>query len=157
MAYSYKPHYFEEFEVGQTFQSPGRTITETDVVMHSAMTSDWNELHTNSEHAEERGFGERIVHGPMTFVQTIGMVMRIGILERTAFAFLGMNYMDLPNPVYIGDTVSVDIEVAETKSLESRDDVGLVIFETEMTTQEDTVVFQGDMKFFVLSSENTES
>jgi acyl dehydratase len=152
MAYSYEPHHFEEFEEGQMFQSPGRTITETDVVMHSAMTSDWNELHTNAEHAKERDFGERIVHGPMTFVQAIGMVMRIGILERTAYAFLGMNYMDLPNPVHIGDTVSLEIEVAETKSLESRDDVGLVVFETEMTTQDETVVFQGDLKFFVLTA-----
>ncbi|ELY44788.1 MaoC/PaaZ C-terminal domain-containing protein [Natronorubrum bangense] len=153
MAYSYEPHRFEEFEEGQTFLSPGRTITETDVVMHSAMTSDWNELHTNKEHAKERDFGERIVHGPMTFVQAIGMVMRIGILERTAYAFLGMNYMDLPNPVHIGDTVSLEIEVAETKSLESRDDVGLVVFETEMTTQDETVVFQGDLKFFVLTAD----
>ncbi|MFA9427697.1 MaoC/PaaZ C-terminal domain-containing protein [Natronorubrum sp. A-ect3] len=153
MAYSYEPHRFEEFEEGQTFLSPGRTITETDVVMHSAMTSDWNELHTNKEHAKERDFGERIVHGPMTFVQAIGMVMRIGILERTAYAFLGMNYMDLPNPVHIGDTVSLEIEVAETKSLDSRDDVGLVVFETEMTTQDETVVFQGDLKFFVLTAD----
>ena len=153
MAYSYEPHRFEEFKEGQTFLSPGRTITETDVVMHSAMTSDWNELHTNKEHAKKRDFGERIVHGPMTFVQAIGMVMRIGILERTAYAFLGMNYMDLPNPVHIGDTVSLEIEVAETKSLDSRDDVGLVVFETEMTTQDETVVFQGDLKFFVLTAD----
>ncbi|MFU8870165.1 MaoC/PaaZ C-terminal domain-containing protein [Natronococcus sp.] len=156
MVYSYKPHHFEEFEEGQTFRSPGRTITETDVVMHAATTSDWNELHTNEEFARERDFDGRIVHGPMTFVQAIGMVMRIGILERTAYAFLGMNYMDLPDPVRIGDTVSVDIEVAETKALESRDDVGLVVFETEMTTQEETVVFQGDLKFFVLKTDQTE-
>ena len=152
MAYSYEPHHFEEFEEGQTFHSPGRTITETDVVMHAATTGDWNELHTNREHARERDFGERIVHGPMTFVQAIGMVMRIGILEQTAYAFLGMNYMDLPAPVHIGDTVSVEIEVAETKDLESRDDVGLVVFDAEMTTQDNTVVFQGDLKFFVLRS-----
>ncbi|MDG5821454.1 MaoC/PaaZ C-terminal domain-containing protein [Natronococcus sp. A-GB7] len=156
MVYSYRPHHFEEFKEGETFRSPGRTITETDVVMHAATTSDWNELHTNEEFARERDFDGRIVHGPMTFVQAIGMVMRIGILERTAYAFLGMNYMDLPNPVRIGDTVSVDIEVAETKALESRDDVGLVVFETEMATQEETVVFQGDLKFFVLKTDQTE-
>ena len=155
MAYSYEPHHFEEFEAGQTFRSPGRTITETDVVMHSAMTGDWNELHTNREHAQERDFGERIVHGPMTFVQAIGMVMRIGILERTAYAFLGMNYMDLPNPVRIDDTVSVEIEVAETRELESRDDVGMVVFDTEMTTQEETVVFRGDLKFFVRKADES--
>lgn len=152
MAYSYEPHHFEAFEDGQTFRSPGRTITETDVVMQSAMTRDWNELHTNKEHAEQRDFGARIAHGAMTFNYAIGMLMSVGILERTAYAFLGMDAMELPNPAYIGDTVSVEIEVAETKELESRDDVGLVVFEVEMTTQAETVVFWGDLKFFVLKT-----
>ncbi|MEM4781065.1 MAG: MaoC/PaaZ C-terminal domain-containing protein [Halalkalicoccus sp.] len=149
MAYSYEPHRFEEFEEGRTFKSPGRTITETDVVMQSAMTGDWNELHTNREHAAEREFGERIAHGAMTFNYAIGMVMSVGILERTAYAFLGMDSMTLPNPVYVGDTVSVEIEVTETREVASRDDVGLVVFETTMTTHDDRVVFRGDLKFFV--------
>lgn len=153
MAYSYEPHHFEEFEEGQTFLSPGRTITETDVVMHSAMTSDWNELHTNAEHASERDFGERIVHGPMTFVQAIGMVMRIGILERTAYAFLGMNYMDLPNPVHIGDTLQLEFVVDKQKDIESRDDAGIVVLDSEMENQDGTVVFQGDMKFLIKSKD----
>jgi len=150
MAYSYEPHHFEAFEEGQVFESPGRTMTETDVVMYASISSDWNELHANEEFAREREFGERIVHGPMTFVQAIGMLMRIGILERTAYAFLGMNAMDLPNPVFIGDTISLEVEVAEKRTLESRDDVGLVVFDTTVTNQDETVVFQGDMKFFVL-------
>lgn len=152
MAYSYEPHHFEAFEDGQTFRSPGRTITETDVVMQSALSGDWNELHTNKEHAEQRDFGERIAHGAMTFNYAVGMLMSVGILERTAYAFLGMNDVHFPNPAYIGDTVSVEIEVTETNELESRDDVGLVVFGIEMTTQEETVVFQGDLTFFVLKT-----
>jgi acyl dehydratase len=89
----------------------------------------------------------------MTFVQATGFVYRTGIVERTAFAFLGMNYMDLPNPVYIGDTLSLEIEVTETKDLSSREDAGLVVLDTEMTNQDDTVVFQGDMKFLIQTNE----
>ncbi|ELY52887.1 MULTISPECIES: MaoC family dehydratase [Natronococcus] len=153
MAYSYEPHYFEDFEEGQTFESVGRTVTEADFVMHSALAGDWTELHTNAEYAEDSAFGERIAHGPMTFVQATGFVYRTGIVERTAFAFLGMNYMDLPNPVYIGDTLSLDIEVTETKDAGSRDDAGLVVLDTEMTNQDGTVVFQGDMKFLIKTAE----
>ncbi|MDG5820330.1 MaoC/PaaZ C-terminal domain-containing protein [Natronococcus sp. A-GB7] len=149
MAYSYEPHHFEDFEEGQTFQSVGRTVTEADFVMHSALAGDWTELHTNKEYAEDSAFGERIAHGPMTFVQATGFVYRTGIVERTAFAFLGMNYMDLPNPVHIGDTLSLEIEVTETKDAGSRDDAGLVVLDTEMTNQDGTVVFQGDMKFLI--------
>ncbi|ELY96062.1 MULTISPECIES: MaoC/PaaZ C-terminal domain-containing protein [Natrialba] len=149
MAYSYEPHHFEDFEVGQEFESVGRTVTEADFVMHSALSGDWTELHTNKDYAEDGPFEGRIAHGPMTFVQATGFVYRTGIVERTAFAFLGMNYMDLPNPVYIGDTLSLDIEVTETKDVSSRDDAGLVVLDTVMTNQDDTVVFEGDMKFLI--------
>ncbi|EMA05107.1 monoamine oxidase [Haloarcula sp. CBA1130] len=152
MAYSYEPHHFEDFEAGQEFISVGRTVTESDFVMHSALSGDWTELHTNKEYAEEQEFGERIAHGPMTFVQATGFVYRTGIVERTAFAFLGMNYMDLPNPVHIGDTLQLEIVVDKTKEV-GRDDAGLVVLDTEMENQDGTVVFEGDMKFLIKKRE----
>ncbi|GGK77792.1 MaoC family dehydratase [Haloarcula sebkhae] len=152
MAYSYEPHHFEDFEEGQEFISVGRTVTESDFVMHSALSGDWTELHTNKEYAEEQEFGERIAHGPMTFVQATGFVYRTGIVERTAFAFLGMNYMDLPNPVHIGDTLQLEIVVDNTKEV-GRDDAGLVVLDTEMENQDGTIVFEGDMKFLIKKRE----
>jgi acyl dehydratase len=152
MAYSYEPHYFEDFEEGQEFTSVGRTVTETDFVMHSALSGDWTELHTNKEYAQDQQFGQRIAHGPMTFVQATGFVYRTGIVERTALAFLGMNYMDLPNPVHIGDTLQLEMVVEETKDV-GRDDAGLVVLDTEMENQDGVVVFQGDMKFLIKSED----
>jgi acyl dehydratase len=148
MAYSYEPHYFEDFEVGKTFETVGRTITETDFVMHSALSGDWTELHTNREYVQDTQFEGRIAQGPMTFVQATGLVYRSGIVERTAVAFLGMNYMDLPAPVYIDDTVSLEMEVTERKEL-SREDAGLVVLDCTLTNQDDTVVLAGDMKFLI--------
>lgn len=149
MPYSYEPHHFEDFTVGEQFQSVGRTVTETDLVNHSAFTGDWTELHTNSEYAGDSEFGGRVAHGPMTFSLATGFVYRCGFLERTVVAFLGMNYMDIPAPVYEGDTVSLAMEVTETTELSSRDDAGLVVIDTTMTDQNDEVVFEGDMKFLV--------
>ena len=149
MPYSYEPHYFEDLEEGQTFESAGRTVTETDFAMHSMFTSDWTELHTNKEYSEDGPFGARIAQGPMTFILSTGLFQRTGIVERTVVAFLGMNYMDIPNPVFIGDTVSADFEVTEKRDLDSRDDAGLVVIDSTMTTQDDTVVFEGDMKFLI--------
>ncbi|ELZ80410.1 acyl dehydratase [Haloferax elongans ATCC BAA-1513] len=148
MAYSYEPHYFEDFEEGKEFESVGRTVTEADFMMHSALSGDWTELHTNKEYAEDTQFGQRIAHGPMTFVQSTGFVYRSGIVERTAIAFLGMNYMDLPNPVFIGDTLSQTMVVTGQKEL-SREDAGLVTIDVEMTKQDGTVVLEGDMKFLI--------
>jgi acyl dehydratase len=147
MPYSYRPHHFEDFEEGETFESVGRTVTEADFVMHSAFSGDWTELHTNRHYADEEYFGERVAHGPMTFILATGFVYRCGFLERTVLAFLGMNYMDIPAPVHMGDTISLDMEVVETKELSSRDDAGLVVIDTVMTNQNGEEVFSGDMKF----------
>jgi len=149
MPYSYRPHHFEDFEEGETFESVGRTVTEADFVMHSAFSGDWTELHTNRHYADEEYFGERVAHGPMTFILATGFVYRCGFLERTVLAFLGMNYMDIPAPVYMGDTISLDMEVVETKELSSRDDAGLVVIDTVMTNQNGEEVFSGDMKFMI--------
>jgi acyl dehydratase len=147
MAYSYEPHYFEDMEVGKTFESAGRTVTETDFVMHSMFTGDWTELHTNTEYAEDGPFGARIAQGPMTFILSTGLFQRTGVVERTVVAFLGMNYMDLPNALGIGETISCEFECTEKRELESQDDAGLVIIDTTMTNQDGETKFEGDMKF----------
>ena len=146
MPYSYEPHYFEDLDVGQTFESAGRTVTETDFAIHSMFTGDWTELHTNKEYSEDGPFGARIAQGPMTFILSTGLFQRTGIVERTVVAFLGMNYMDIPNPVFIGDTVSAEYEITDKRDLESRDDAGLVVVDTEMTNQDGESVFAGDKK-----------
>lgn len=57
--------------------------------------------------------------------------------------------MDIPAPVYEGDTISLDMEVTETKPFSSREDAGLVVIDTEMTNGDDDTVFAGDMKFMI--------
>lgn len=153
MAYSYEPHYFEDFETGQTFRSVGRTVTEADFVLHSMFSGDWTELHTNRHYADEEYFGERVAHGPMTFVLATGFVYRCGFLERRVLAFLGMNYMDIPAPVYANDTISLAMEVTEKREIGSRDDSGIVVIDTTMTNQDEEVVFEGDMKFLIKSED----
>ena len=57
--------------------------------------------------------------------------------------------MDIPAPVYAGDTISLDMEVTEKKEFSSRDDAGMVTIDTVMTNQDGESVFEGDMKFMI--------
>ncbi len=77
--------YFEEYQEGEVFRSPGRTITETDVVNFSALSGDWNELHANEEFARRQYFGRRIVHGALIFSVSMGTLafIRSGTMART--------------------------------------------------------------------------
>ncbi|MEI2806174.1 MULTISPECIES: MaoC/PaaZ C-terminal domain-containing protein [Paracoccaceae] len=98
--------YFDEFEVGQNWTTPRRTITEADIVMFAGMTGDYNPVHTDEEFARSTPFGTRILHGPAVFAIATGLEFRLGIKEGTAIAFLGMTW-DLKAPVKIGDTIHV--------------------------------------------------
>jgi len=83
----------------------------------------------------------------MTFILTTGMVQRCGFVERTVIAFLGMNYMDVPNPLTIGDTISAAFEVTDKREFDSRDDAGLAVIDGTTTNQDGEVLLEGDMKF----------
>jgi hypothetical protein len=63
------PRFLDDFTPGQSFQTPARTITETDIVNYAALTGDWNPVHTDAVFARDSAFGERIAHGPMEELQ----------------------------------------------------------------------------------------
>ena len=82
---------FDEWSVGEEFVTPGRTMTETDVVMFAAMSGDYNELHTSEAFMRNSQFGRRIVHGLLGLAVSHGLLFRTGYLEGTAIAFLGID------------------------------------------------------------------
>lgn len=149
MALSYEPHYWEDYDVGQTFESPGRTITDADLAIHSAFSGDWTEVHTNDEYAKTTRFGGRVAHGPLTFLVLTGLIVRMGIFERTVRAFLGLDYMDVNEPVFAGDTLYLTLGVEEKRELESRDDEALIVFEAVVSNQNDEDVLECDLKFLM--------
>lgn len=120
--------YFEDYAVGETFVSPGRTITETDIIMFSAFTCDWNPLHTDAEFAKTTPFGGRIAHGMLTLCVGSALLFRLGmytVLPRSFIAFYGMDSVRFVGPVRIGDTIHCESEVVQ---LDAKDDKSGVIF-----------------------------
>lgn len=146
---SYPAHHFEDLEEGQRIETVGRTITEGDVSDYAGVSGDYTQLHTNAEHAAGTEFGERIVHGPLTFACTTGLLLRTGIFEGTIRAFLGLAEMTLPRPVLVGDTVSATAEIVDLRCLESRDDAGLVVLDSTTRNGDDQPVLETDLRFLV--------
>lgn len=136
--------YYEDFEVGQSWLSPRRTITEADIVMFAALTGDYNPVHTDEEYARNSPFGGRILHGPAGFAIATGLEFRLGIKEGTAVAFLGMSW-DFKGPVKIGDTVRVT-QTVRSKRLTKKSDVGIVFFDVALVNQRGEGVQQGEWK-----------
>lgn len=134
-------HTFEGFKVGERFISPGRTITETDIVMFAALSGDWTELHTNIEYVKNGPFGQRIAHGLLTLSVASGLALRA--LQRKpleVMAFLGMDNVKFTAPVFIGDTIKVEAEVIEARPSKSRSGAGILRFRNTVRNQRDEVV-----------------
>ena len=134
--------YFEDFKLGEKTVSPARTITETDIVMFAALSGDWSELHTNAEYMKQSVFGQRIAHGLLTLSIATGLALRTGGRGTIdMLAFLGMDKVKFTNsPVFIGDTIRVELEVIEARTSQSRPDAGILKFKNTVKNQRDEEV-----------------
>jgi acyl dehydratase len=135
--------YFDEYVVGDSYVTPSRTLTETDVVMFAAMTGDYNELHTSAEFMKTSQFGRRLVHGLLGLAVSHGLLFRLGLFEGTAIAFLGIDSWKFEAPLFFGDTIRVKVQVAETKASRSKPDRGVVKFSLQILNQDEIVVQSG--------------
>ena len=144
--------YFEEFEIGQSITSVGRTITETDVVAFAALSGDWTQIHTDAEFAAQHPFGQRVAHGLLLISIASGLAARLGFIEGTALAFREIGEWKFSLPVFIGDTIRVRATVIETKPMR-RLGGGLVTLKIEILNQKDEVVQRGTWGVLVKSRE----
>jgi acyl dehydratase len=140
--------FFEDFSVGQTFTSQGRTITETDVVLFAAWSWDTNPPHTDSESMKDSRFGERIAHGMLGLSVAMGLASRLGIFEDSSIALLGVDGWRFHAPIRIGDTVHVTIGITGTR-LTSAGDAGILSRRFTLTNQGGTLVQSGDIGLMV--------
>lgn len=136
--------YFDELEVGQSWASPGRTITEYDVATFATWSGDMHPLHTNEEYAKGTQFGTRIFHGPGALSIAFGLEMSLGWKNGSAIAFLGIDNWTLRAPVFIGDTLSVREEVTTLRPSESKPDRGVVTTRVQIVNQRGAVCQEGD-------------
>jgi len=142
--------WFEEFEVGQQIITPGRTITESDVVSFAGLSGDYNQIHTNVEFAGKTPFGQRVAHGLLGLSIASGLAMRTGFLEGTVIAFREINNWKFTNPVFFGDTIHAELNIIETKPI-PRVGGGSLIIEIVVKNQHDDVTMKGTWTALVSS------
>jgi acyl dehydratase len=121
--------YFDELTVGQVFQHPiRRTITEADNVWFSALTHNPALLHLDEEYCRtQTEYGQRLVNSAFT----LGLMVGISVGDTTlgtAVANLGWDEVRFPKPVFHGDTLRIESEVAELRESKSRPNAGIVTF-----------------------------
>jgi len=140
----------EDFEVGQVDISRGRTITETDVVTFSWLSGDVNPMHTDAEHSARSPIGQRIAHGALGLSVSTGLSARLGYLEGTAVAALGIDQWKFLKPILFNDTFRLRATVVSARAT-SKPDRGVLVRRMELLNQRGEVVQEGMMTTMVLT------
>ncbi len=135
--------YFEEFLPGQKVLSAGRTITESDIVTFAGLSGDFNQIHTDAEYSRSSQAGQRVAHGLLGLSVASGLAVQTGVLEGTVIFFREINEWKFVQPVFIGDTIHVVLEVLETKALR-RIGGGSVTIALDVINQNDQIVMKGN-------------
>lgn len=134
--------HYDQWQVGDRLvHDIRRTVTETDNLLFSTMTHNPQPLHLDAEAARASEFGQILVNGTFTFALMVGLSVGDTTLG-TLVANLGYDKLVHPKPVFIGDTLRAESEVAELRDSKSRPDAGLVTFRHVLLNQRDETVCQ---------------
>jgi len=134
--------WFDEWKLGDSIvHEIRRTVTETDNLLFSTMTHNPQPLHIDLEAARASEFGQILVNGTFTFALMVGLSVGDTTLG-TLVANLGYDKLVMPKPVFIGDTMRAESEVAELRESKSRPDAGIVTFKHVLINQRDEIVCQ---------------
>ncbi|MCI0456489.1 MAG: MaoC family dehydratase N-terminal domain-containing protein [Gemmataceae bacterium] len=139
---SFTPHhlYFEDVAIGQEWQSPGRTVTEADLVNFAGLSGDFNPIHIDHEFAKTTLFRRPLAHGLL--VLSIASGLGLFSPPMRTLAFLAIREWHFREPVFIGDTVHLTTRVLE-KEMRGRGRRGSVTWERRIINQEGKVVQEG--------------
>ena len=131
--------YLDDWKVGETFVTRGRTIGESDVSAFAALTWDVHPNHTDAQAMEKSVFGERIAHGLFGIAIAHGLLMQLGIVTNNSIALLSVDNWTFKKPIFFGDTVHVKITVDDIKFSRSKNDRGVMKLYFEVINQKDEV------------------
>ena len=134
--------YFDELAVGHVFKhDPGRTVTETDNLLFSALSMNPQPLHLDAEFARATEFGQRLVNSLFTLALGVGLSVGDTTLGTTV-GNLGFEKVEFPKPVFIGDTLRAETEVLALRESRSRPGQGIATFEHRAHNQRGELVMR---------------
>ena len=138
--------YFEDLQTGDRDRTVGRTITEADIVNFAGLSGDFNPIHMDRAFAEKTFFKKRIAHGILVFSVASGLFTQSEMntfMKKSVIALMEIKWKFL-KPVFIGDTIHLEVEIIEKKET-SKPDRGIVVVKRTVVNQDGDAVQEGDI------------
>ena len=133
------PLFFDDIEVGQTWISPARTVTETDVVNFANITGDCDPLHVNHDYASKSPYRQPIAHGLLGVSWVAGLAIHNPMVRTVAFT--SIQKWDFVAPIFFGDTIHVQTTVLEKENAGKK--TGRVHWQKNLINQDGKIVQRG--------------
>jgi acyl dehydratase len=138
--------WFEDFALGDRFESPSRTLTDAHFMFFAGMTGDAHPLHYDDEYAKTTPFGRRLAHGLLLASLTaVGASTLAPVLEASIVAFVEQTTR-FRAPAFVGDTVKPRHEVI---GLERKRSAGLLTLRVTLSNQRGDVVLDGEHRYLI--------
>lgn len=132
--------YYEDLAVGQVYRSSSRTLSEADLTMFSMFSGDWNQVHADTEYMQANG--GRLLHGVLGIAVVTGLMDKAGWFASSAIAMTNLDDWNFLQPLRIGDTVTMEMEIVE-KRVVSAGDKGIISREFTLINQDGDVAQRG--------------
>ena len=140
MAFTDLHLFFDDVEVGQEWESLGRTVTEADIVNFAGLSGDFNPIHIDHNFAKKTVFRKPLAHGLL--VLSMGSGLGLMFPPMRTLAFISIKDWKFLEPVYIGDTIRVKATLVE-KEERSRGRRGVITWHRQIVNQHNKPVEEG--------------
>ena len=135
--------WYEDFVIGESFLTAGRTITEADVMLFAGLSGDYSQVHTDEEFCKDTAFGTRIAHGLLGLAIVQGLGWRTNYTQGTGVASVGYENWRFRQPMMIGDTVRGRYTPIAKRESKSNPEVGLITDHIELLNHGGDVLQEG--------------
>lgn len=144
--------YFEDVQPGDHMTSVGRTITEADIVSFAGLTGDYNLIHTDAEYAKNSIAGQRLAHGMLVLSIAVGLITRTPYYTALSGALVALTDIrdhKFKKPAVIGDTIHVEMEIAEKIDGKPGGNSGKLVCHRRIVNQRGELVQEGSYSILV--------
>ncbi len=141
-----RTRYFEEFEVGERFVLPSRTMTEAHFSAFQAVSGDNHPIHYDRPYCAAHGHRDLLAHGFQVLAQTAaGAGLLPHVMEDSLMGFIEQSSRFL-GPVYVGDTLYPVLEITELKPQRT---TGVMTVRSTVHNQDGALVLEGEQRYLL--------
>ncbi len=141
-----EPRWFDDFEVGERFYLPSRTMTEALFSAFQLASGDNHPIHYDRHYCQSIGHKDMLAHGYQVLIQCcIGAGVLPQVMGESLVGFIEQSSRFLKG-VYCGDTLYPSVVISELKT---QNTTGVMTVAITVHNQDGVLVLEGEQKYLM--------